>query len=68
MRILGFQITSLIEHGYDPRPDLRDLLDAVATGRFTVPVDATFPIAEVADAHRRLERRINCGKVMVTLQ
>lgn len=68
VRILGFQITALIEHGYDPRPDLRELLDAVAAGRFTVPVDAAFDLADAADAHRYLEQRANRGKVMLTVQ
>ena len=27
VHIHGFQITDLMEHGYDPRPDLRELLD-----------------------------------------
>lgn len=64
--IFGFQITDLIEHGYDPRGDLGELLTAVAAGRFTVPVDATFPLAEAAEAHRHLERRQNRGKVLLT--
>jgi NADPH:quinone reductase len=66
VRILGFQLTNLIEHGYDPRPDLTDLLDAVAAGRFEVPVDVVFPLAEAAEAHRYLERRANRGKVLLS--
>jgi NADPH2:quinone reductase len=64
-RILGFQITSLMEHGYDPRPDLVGLLDALAADRFTVPIDATYPLADAADAHRHLEQRANRGKVLL---
>lgn len=66
VRIYGFQVTDLLDHGYDPRPDLAELLDAVATGRFTVPVDATFPLDRAADAHRRLESRAALGKVLLT--
>jgi NADPH2:quinone reductase len=66
-RIFGFQITALMEHGYDPRPDLRELLDSVAAGRFTVDIDATFPLADAADAHRHVERRANRGKVLLTM-
>jgi len=65
-RILGFQVTDLMDHGYDPRPDLRELLDAVAAGRFTVPVDATFDLDRAAEAHRRLEERSVRGKVLLT--
>lgn len=36
-RILGFQITALIEHGYDPGPDLRALLAEVAAHRYRSP-------------------------------
>jgi NADPH2:quinone reductase len=64
-RIFGFQINALIEHGYDPRPDLTELLSAVAAGRFTVDIDAVFPLARAADAHRHLERRANRGKVLL---
>ena len=66
-RIFGFQITALMEHGYDPRSDLRELLDSVAAGRFTVDIDATFPLADAADAHRHVERRANRGKVLLTM-
>lgn len=67
-RIFGFQITNLMDHGYDPRPDLGELLDAVATGRFTVPIDATFPLARAADAHRHMEGRGARGKVMLSVE
>jgi NADPH2:quinone reductase len=52
--IYGFQITDLMQHGWDPRPDLRDVLAAVADGRFTVPIDSTFSLEQAASAHRRL--------------
>jgi NADPH2:quinone reductase len=66
-RIFGFQITALMDHGYDPRPDLRELLAAVAAGRFTVDIDSTFPLAAAADAHRHVESRQNRGKVLLTV-
>jgi NADPH2:quinone reductase len=65
VHIHGFQITDLMEHGYDPRPDLAELLDALATGRFTVPIDATFPLSRAADAHRRVASRAALGKVVL---
>lgn len=68
VRILGFQITALIEHGYDSRPDLEELLKAVAKGRFTVPIDAVFPLSEVDEAHRHLEQRANRGKVVLGIR
>jgi NADPH2:quinone reductase len=67
VRILGFQISSLIDHGYDPQPDLAELLAGLASGRFTVPIDATFPLSEAANAHRRLESRATHGKLVLTI-
>jgi NADPH:quinone reductase len=67
VRILGFQITSLIEHGYDPRADLIELLDGLAADRFFVPIDMTFPLSRAADAHLYLEQRSNRGKVLLTV-
>jgi NADPH2:quinone reductase len=67
VRILGFQISSLMEHGYDPRADLAELLHAIATERFIVPIDMTFPLARAVDAHAYLERRANRGKVLLTV-
>jgi NADPH2:quinone reductase len=64
-RIFGFQITNLMDHGYDPRPDLVELLDGIAAGRFAVPIDVTFPLSRAADAHRYLEQRANKGKVLL---
>lgn len=67
VRIFGFQITALLEHGYDPRPDLVELMDGIAAGRFTVNIDATFPLAQAAAAHRHLEQRSNRGKVLLSV-
>jgi len=66
VHIHGFQITDLMEHGWDPRPDLAELLDALATNRFTVPTDSTFPVSRAADAHRCLDSRATLGKIVLT--
>jgi NADPH2:quinone reductase len=68
VRILGFQITSLMEHGYDPRADLTELLAALASDRFTVPIANTFPLPRAADAHAYIEQRANRGKVLLTVE
>jgi NADPH2:quinone reductase len=68
VRILGFQITSLMEHGYDPRADLAELLAALASDRFAVPIANTFPLPRAADAHAYLEQRANRGKVLLTIE
>ncbi|WP_028933631.1 quinone oxidoreductase family protein [Pseudonocardia spinosispora] len=66
VHIHGFQITDLLEHGYDPRPDLRELLAGIAGGRFHVPIDSTYPLSDAAAAHRRLASRAALGKVVLT--
>jgi NADPH:quinone reductase len=66
IHIHGFQITDLMEHGWDPRPDLSALLAAVAEKRFTVNIDSTFPLSAAPDAHRRLSSRAVMGKVILT--
>ena len=59
-------VSELMEHGYDPRPDLQALLAGVAQRRFVVPVDSTFPLSDAAAAHARLESRAVLGKVVLT--
>lgn len=63
--IHGFQITDLIDHGYDPRDDLRRLADLVTDGALSVHVDATLPFESAAQAHQRLEQRRTRGKIVL---
>ena len=67
VRINGFQLTNLMRAGWDPRPELRELLSAVHEGRFTVPIDASFPLADAAKAHLLLESGDTQGKVVLTI-
>jgi NADPH2:quinone reductase len=39
----------------------------LAEGKITVPVDATFPLAKAADAHRRMESSAHVGKLVLTV-
>jgi NADPH2:quinone reductase len=66
--IQGFQLTGLLEHGYDPRPDLAELVTKVAEGTYRVPVDSVFPFTDAPAAHRRLESRAPHGKVMLAIK
>ncbi len=43
-----------------------DVLGWVAGGELTVRVDSSLPLAEAAEAHRRLEGRETSGKVLLT--
>jgi NADPH2:quinone reductase len=42
-----------------------DVLSAVATGRLTVRIDHSYPLAQAADAHRALEGRKTTGKLLL---
>ena len=44
---------------------VNDLLNWIAAGELKVRVDKTFPLAEVAEAHRYLEARQSKGKVLL---
>ncbi|HEX3779520.1 MAG TPA: zinc-binding dehydrogenase [Pseudonocardiaceae bacterium] len=63
--IFGFQLTNLMAHGWDSRPELAELLTALDRGRFTVPIDSTFPLARAAEAHRHIESGDTRGKVVL---
>ncbi|WP_020117091.1 zinc-binding dehydrogenase [Streptomyces canus] len=65
--ILGFQLTNLQIHGYDPRPDLRELAERVAAGVYRVPIETVVPLEEARSAHERLERRDNRGKIVLAV-
>jgi NADPH2:quinone reductase len=42
-----------------------ELFDWVRRGAVTVHIDSTFPLAQAADAHRRLESRASTGKILL---
>lgn len=66
--VLGFQLTNLQIHGYDPREDLRELARRVAAGAYRVPVETVVPLDQARAAHERLERRDNRGKIVLAVQ
>lgn len=45
--------------------DLRELILLHQQGRLNVTVDSTYPLADAADAHRRVETGVDRGKVVV---
>ncbi|MFI9588627.1 zinc-binding alcohol dehydrogenase family protein [Streptomyces sp. NPDC052236] len=65
--ILGFQLTNLQIHGYDPREDLRELAERIAAGAYRVPVETVLPLEQARAAHERLERRDNRGKIVLAV-
>ena len=49
------------------RDDFLGAYDLVRRGRARVHVDRVFPLAEIADAHRRLEAGEQCGKIVLVM-
>lgn len=39
----------------------------ISAGRITIPVDATFPLSQAAEAHKHLEAGAHLGKVILTI-
>jgi len=56
-RIVGFRLA--------PPDDLAASLDLIRRGAVKVPIAATFPASDAAEAHRFLERRQHVGKVLL---
>jgi len=42
-----------------------DLFSWMSSGELKVHIDSTFPLANTADAHRRLESRKAIGKILI---
>lgn len=56
-RIVGFRLAQ--------PDDLVASLELIRQGAVTVPIAATFPVSDAAEAHRFLERRQHVGKVLL---
>jgi len=56
-RIVGFRLA--------PPGDLAASLELIRHGAVKVPIAATFPVSDAAEAHRFLERRQHVGKVLL---
>ncbi|MCK4415009.1 MAG: zinc-binding dehydrogenase [Candidatus Eisenbacteria sp.] len=63
LRVLFFKQLSLLGSTMGARSDLREALHLVAQGRIRPLVDRTFPLDDLAAAHRTLEERRVFGKV-----
>ncbi len=43
-----------------------EILPLLASGEVKVPIDSTFPLAQAAEAHRRIEEGTHVGKIILT--
>lgn len=50
----------------EPRRLITELFEMAKSGDLKIPIDATFPLAEAAKAHRRAEERGRIGRVLMT--
>ena len=48
--------------------ELKDVLGLLFAGRIRPMIDAVLPLADVAEAHRRLESREACGKLVLRIR
>lgn len=65
LRILFVRQVSLMGSYMGTRAEFLAAVAALAAGRLRPVVDAVFPLAEAASAHRRLEARENFGKIVL---
>jgi NADPH:quinone reductase-like Zn-dependent oxidoreductase len=63
--VAGVNIGHLWEETELLREELEALLALYREGKIHPHVDAAFPFAKAADAHRRIESRKNVGKVVL---
>jgi NADPH:quinone reductase-like Zn-dependent oxidoreductase len=54
-------------HGSAPKEDLIFLRDLVEAGKVTSVIDRRYPLKEVAEAHRYVEKGRARGKVTITM-
>lgn len=66
-RLVFYRNLEILGSTMGRRADLLTLAHLIGSGALRVIVDRTFPLAEVAEAHRHLEERRALGKVVLTL-
>lgn len=47
---------------------VNELMQLAANGELTIPVDSTFPLKQVVEAHQRAEMRERLGRVFMTVK
>jgi len=63
--LAGFELLHAEPGSARWRRGLRYVVERLADGRLQVPIEGTYPLARVKDAHRRLERRGVSGKLLL---
>lgn len=65
LRIVFFKQVSILGSTMGSLGEVLDVMEHVAAGRLRPVLDRTFPMADVADAHRYVEGREQFGKVVL---
>jgi NADPH:quinone reductase-like Zn-dependent oxidoreductase len=65
LRHVFFRQLQILGSTMGPKGDLFTILDHVNAGRLSPVLDRTYPLAEAAAAHRRLEERAQFGKIVL---
>ena len=68
LRVVFFKQVSIFGSTMGSLGEVLDVMEHVAAGRLRPVLDRTFPLSEVAEAHRYLEDREQFGKVVVLLE
>jgi NADPH2:quinone reductase len=63
--VIGYYLTPLVRRRDLCAPPLAELAAHVAAGRVRVVIGARLPLAEAAEAHRRMEARATTGKIVL---
>ncbi|MEN8151378.1 MAG: zinc-binding dehydrogenase [Planctomycetota bacterium] len=65
LRMIFFKQISILGSTMGSAAEVIEVMDHAAAGRLKPVVDRTFPLADVADAHRYVEDRSQFGKVVI---
>lgn len=63
--VTGFMLDTALRHPSFQDAGPRELIQLCSAGKVKVQIGATFPLAEAAEAHRRMEQRDSTGKLVL---
>jgi len=63
--VVGYYLTPLLKQRDLCAPPMAELAALAASGELKVVVGARLPLADAADAHRRMEARETVGKIVL---
>ena len=67
LTITGYQVLDFVRDEARFAAARDDIFAGLESGALTPVIDRTFPLDEIADAHRYMESNAQCGKIVVTV-